>query len=441
MDNIYIRKEYVEKLINYMNNDLIKIITGIRRSGKSTLLKIIHQYLKNINISDLNIIYINFEDINYIHIRNYMDIINYILPKVNRTEKFYFLFDEIQEVKDWERAIEGFRVGHNVEIFITGSNSKLLSSEYRTLLSGRYLEIHVYPLSFKEYIEINGFEIFLKKYVTIETFATIDKNNKEYSIESHFENYIRSGGFPGLTNLEIGRKDYIKNIIEQIIVDDISDRINKRKDRKFKNEALLRQIMKFLSENIGSNISFRNITNSLNNEEILAKSKHNYSINTIIDYTMSLVEAYIFYKSDRFDLRGKKYIINIEKFYVVDLGIRNLVLNDFQVETDFGHKIENIVYIELLRRGYNVTVGKIDNIEIDFIASKDDKSIFIQVTQNISKEDTYNREIKPLLKLKTNHEKLILVYDSYLDSKIEGVRVMKITDWLLTEESVYKEIY
>ena len=394
------RDIYLNKLITFKDKPLIKVITGIRRCGKSTLLDLFEEYLLNNGIKKENIIHMNFEDLTYDEIKDYKDLNKYIKEKVLDNDKKYIILDEIQQVSNWEKAINSFLVTLNCDIYITGSNAYLLSSEISTLLSGRYVEIKMLPLSFKEYLDFN------------------DYNTKE-NLEEHFNDYLLYGGLPIVSYVH--DKSAIRNILSGVFNTVIIKDVAKR--NSIRDITLLENLIRYIAQNIGSPISSRNISNYLNS------AGRKTSTETIDNYLKMLENAFIIYKANRFDIKGKMYLKTLEKYYVVDIGIRNELLS-FK-DGDYGHMLENLVYLELLRRGYDVSVGKIDNLEVDFIAQNYDEKIYYQVSASILDENTKKRELNPFDHIPDHYEKVILTMDRTPIKDFNGIKNINIIDFLL----------
>lgn len=394
------RDIYLNKLIQFKDKPLIKVITGIRRCGKSTLLDLFEEYLLNNNIKKENIIHMNFEDLTYDEIKDYKDLNKYIKEKILDNDKKYIILDEIQQVSNWEKAINSFLVTLNCDIYITGSNAYLLSSEISTLLSGRYVEIKMLPLSFKEYLDFN------------------DYNTKE-NLEEHFNDYLLYGGLPIVSYVH--DKSAIRNILSGVFNTVIIKDVAKR--NSIRDITLLENLIRYIAQNIGSPISSRNISNYLNS------AGRKTSTETIDNYLKMLENAFIIYKANRFDIKGKMYLKTLEKYYVVDTGIRNELLS-FK-DGDYGHMLENLVYLELLRRGYDVSVGKIDNLEVDFIAQNYDEKIYYQVSASILDENTKKRELNPFDHIPDHYEKVILTMDRTPIKDFNGIKNINIIDFLL----------
>lgn len=396
-----IRDNYLKRIVDAKDTEFIKVITGVRRSGKSTLLLMFKDYLLNNGIKEENIIHINFESAMYDDIKDYKDLYKYIKNLIKK-EKTYLLLDEVQNVKSWEKAINSFNVDFNIDIYITGSNAYLLSSELSTLLSGRYIEIKMYPLSFKEYLTFNNY----------------DENN----LEDKFNEYLKYGGLPAITTIKNNNElvlSYLSDIYNTIVKKDIIDRNN------IKDTALLENIIKFLSNNIGSPISSTKISDYLNSNKITKKSNHQ----TIDNYLNMLEKSFIMYKADRSDIRNKTILKTLGKYYISDIGIRNIILGFRNI--DEGHLLENVVYLELLRRGYKVNIGKSLDYEVDFIAENPNEIIYYQVAKTISSEDVKNREIRSLESISDNYEKVILTMDKTIVNDYNGIKVINLIDWLL----------
>lgn len=408
MLNLIERPEYLNQLIQNKDVDLIKIVTGIRRCGKSSLLDLYHQYLKNNGVLEENIIHMNLESLRYRNLTDYLTFYDYVAERISPNGKTYLIFDELQVVSQWEKAIESFRLDFNVDIYITGSNAYLLSTEFSTLLSGRYVEIRMLPLSFKEFLTFYEFE------VTI-------------TVEEKFQKYLQFGGMPIIREYhfnEARSNQALEGIYSTVILRDVLQRNNQT------DQNLLHKIMLFLCSNIGSITSPNSIGNVLANEGDIKTGKiKGIAGKTVEKYISMLRSAFIFYSVGRYDVKGKQLLKTLGKNYIIDLGFRNMLLGYRDV--DRGHVIENIVFLELLRRDYRVYIGKIGDTEIDFIAEKPNEKIYIQVTESMQSEDTRERELKPLRMVADNYEKIVLSMDrSYINS-YDGIKVVNILDWLL----------
>ena len=432
-DNLKNRDIYLKKLIAFQDKEPIKVITGIRRSGKSKLLVLMINHLLEEGKNRNQIIEMHFEKMEF-SLMSYKDVYEYVKNKIIPNKRMYLFFDEIQRINGWENAINALRVEFDTDIYVTGSNAYLLSSEYSTYLAGRYVEIKMLPLSFKEFLYFYDFEV---KEVT-SAFGeikkdVIDKNDIHYSLKEAFEAYLRFGGMSIIKDVGLNQeKAYmlLEGVYNTVITRDILER-EKRKDQKNINDVLLlKKIILFLSDNIGSNISFSSISNALINEGMLdfKGKKGKTSTHTIENYVNALTETYLFYEIKRFDIKGKEYLKTLGKYYISDIGIRNYLLGIR--DRDRGHILENIVYFELLRRGYDVAIGKIDNKEIDFIATNLNEKIYFQVTESLTNEETKQRELDPLMKVKDNYEKIILSLDEN-EEIFDGIKAINLINWLL----------
>ena len=426
------RSSYLEKLIKFKDIDFIKIITGIRRCGKSSLMKLMIRYLLENNVKEEQIIQINFESIEFkkMTVEILYDYVKNNLPK---NKKAYLFFDEIQKISEWQDAINSFRVDFECDIYITGSNAFLLSGEYATYLAGRSIEIKVYPLSFTEFIDFHGYKIIEKKNLIGGITKKVENiNGESYEIKELFEAYMTFGGMPSLTevDLEIDKAlTILDGIYSSVVIRDILEREKQKGRRQVTDSSLLRKIIMFLADNIGNNTSINSISNILLNEKLIETKP---AVQTVQSYVTTLLEAYIFYEIKRFDIKGKEYLKTLGKYYIVDIGLRNYLLG-FR-NRDIGHSIENIVYFELLRCGYDVAIGKIGENEIDFIATNINTKIYIQVTENMANSNTRERELAPFYKIKDNFEKIVITNDeSYLGIQ-DGIKIIRLVDFLLDEK-------
>lgn len=429
-----IRTQYLDKLIAFQDTEPVKVVTGIRRCGKSSLLKLMVQHLKNTGKTEDQIIEIYFESHDFKNMKS-DDIYEYVKTRIVPDKRMYLFFDELQRVNAWEDAVNSFRVDFDCDIYVTGSNAYLLSSEYSTYLSGRCVEIKMLPLSFSEFIDFYGFTVREKTNVLgVNRKIAFDSEGSQYELRELFDAYMIFGGMPGIADIGLNWEKasaLLDGIYSTVIVRDILER-EKRKDQKRITDAfMLRKIVLFLADNIGSSISFTSIGNTLANEGLLedGKRKGTPSTHTVQSYVNALLESYFFYEIKRFDIKGKEYLRTLGKYYIVDIGLRNYLLGIR--DRDSGHCLENIVYFELIRRGYDVAIGKIDNSEVDFIATTADKKIYIQVTESMNNEIVRERELRPLQKIKDNYEKIILSLDPGLTASYEGIKSLNVIDWLI----------
>lgn len=391
------RPNYLEKLISFKDKDLIKIVTGIRRCGKSTLLDLYIEYLLQHGINKNQIIRINLEEYEFTNINNYRDLYEYVDSKLLEKEINYVFIDEVQKVTEFQKAVDSLYVKNNVDLYITGSNSKLLSGELATLLSGRYIEIKMLPLSFKEYISYVGETDIQKKYV----------------------DYITKSSFPYALKLN-GAKDirmYLDGLYNTIIVNDIAER------KEITDIAMLKDIIKFMFDNIGNLCSSTGIANTM------TSSGRKISVPTVEKYLEALTESFILYKVSRYDIKGKNYLTTGCKYYLSDIGLRYYLLGN--KNGDEGRILENIVYLELLRRGYEIYVGKNDVSEVDFVAINEKGKEYYQVSYTVKDEKTLERELKPIDSINDHNPKYLLTTDYTPYTSHNGIKQINVFDWLL----------
>lgn len=428
------RDRYLKKLIGFQDTEPVKVITGIRRCGKSSLLKLMIRHLRETGVSQQQIVEMNFESHDF---RNMTSdaVYHYVKDRVVPGKRMYLFFDELQRIDAWEDAVNSFRVDLDCDIYVTGSNAYLLSSEYSTYLSGRCVEIKMLPLSFREFLDFHNFEVQETPSALGGTRRRVfDQNGERYDLREVFDAYMRFGGMPGIADIGLDQEkalSLLDGIYSTVVVRDILEREKRRGQRQITDSALLRKIVLFLADNIGSSVSVSSIGNTLMNEGLLedGKRKGTPSTHTVQAYIGALLESYFFYEIKRFDIKGKAYLRTLGKYYIVDIGLRNYLLG-FR-NRDSGHAIENVVYFELLRRGYDVAIGKIDNQEVDFIATTADDKLYIQVTESMQSEDVRERELSPLQKIRDNYEKLVLSLEPGLDTSYEGIKSLNLIDWLL----------
>ncbi|MBR0277509.1 MAG: ATP-binding protein [Clostridia bacterium] len=428
------RDLYLNKLISFCDTEPVKVITGIRRCGKSSLLKLMVEYLKEKGISEEQIIEMNFESFDFKDM-NEKDFYKYVKDRCIANKRMYLFFDEVQRINKWEDAVNAFRVDLDCDIYITGSNAYLLSSEYSTYLSGRCVEIKMLPLSFKEFLHFHDFEI--KEAGSAlggkRKFA-IDKNGERYELREVFDIYLRFGGLPIISDISFDQEQaltLLDGVYSTVVVRDILERERRRGQKRITDPVLLKKIILFLADNVGSSISVTSIGNTLVNEGLLENGTRTKipSSHTVQAYVNALIESYIFYDIKRFDIKGKEYLRTLGKYYIVDNGLRNYLLG-FR-NRDVGHVLENIVYFELKCRGYDVAVGKVDSKEVDFVATKIDEKIYIQVTESMTSEDVRKRELEPLQKIRDNYEKIVLSLDTGIENSFEGIKSINLIDWLI----------
>ena len=428
------RDSYLNKLIGFQDTEPVKVITGIRRCGKSSLLKLMVRHLKDTGVRPEQIIEMNFESFDFREM-NAGDIYQYVKERVIPGKRMYLFFDELQRIEAWEDAVNAFRVDFDCDIYVTGSNAYLLSSEYSTYLSGRCVEIKMLPLSFCEFLDFHGFEI-------RETQSALgglrrqvfDQNGERYELREAFDAYMRFGGMPGIADVGLVQEKalaLLDGIYSTVVIRDILEREKRRGQKQITDPVLLRKIILFLADNIGSSVSVSSIGNTLVNEGLLndGKRKGTPSTHTVQTYVNALLESYFFYEIKRFDIKGKAFLRTLGKYYMVDIGLRNYLLG-FR-NRDSGHVIENVVYLELLRRGYDVAIGKIGDAEVDFVATNADEKMYIQVTESMVSEEVRRRELAPLQSIRDNYEKIVLSLEPGLDASYDGIKSENLIEWLL----------
>ena len=431
------RDLYLKKIVAFRDTEPVKVVTGIRRCGKSSLLKLMVAHLKETGIAEEQIIEMNFESHEFKKMTA-DDFYDYVKAKIIPGKRMYLFFDELQRIDGWEDTVNSFRVDFNCDIYITGSNAYLLSSEYSTYLSGRSVEIKMLPLSFLEFLYFHDFEIRETKSALGGTRTQVfDKAGDRYELREVFDAYMRFGGMPGIADVGLDQEKalvLLDGIYSTVVVRDILEREKRRGQRQITDPVLLRKIILFLADNIGSTISVSSIGNTLVNEGLLTNDKRKGapSAHTVQAYVNALLESYFFYDIKRFDIKGREYLRTLGKYYIVDIGLRNYLLG-FR-NRDSGHAIENVVYFELLRRGYDVAIGKVDNAEVDFIATKADDKLYVQVTESMTSEDVRRRELAPLQKIKDNYEKIVLSLDPGMDTSYDGIKSLNLIDWLIDQQ-------
>lgn len=428
------RDLYLNRIIAFQDTEMIKVMTGIRRCGKSSLMKLMAEHLRDTGVTDDQIIEMNFESMSIpdMDARGFYE---YVKARICPDKRTYLFFDEVQKVRGWENAVNSFRVDFDCDIYITGSNAYLLSSELSTYISGRYVEIKVLPLSFKEFLEFHGYTLTERKSPAGGVRKRItDAEGETYDVKELFDAYARFGGMPMLADvgLEIDRVTAaLDGVYSAAVINDILEREKRKGQRNITDPVLLRKIILFLADNIGNNTSATSIGNTLVNEGLLENGtrKTKPAVQTIQAYIEALTEAYIFYEIKRFDIKGKEYLRTLGKYYIVDIGLRNYLLG--YRDGDSGHILENIIYFELLRRGYDVAIGKIGNQEVDFIATKADEKKYIQVTESMNAPETRERELTPLRKIRDGYEKVVIALECDLTQTQDGIKIIRALDFLL----------
>lgn len=408
MTDLINRPQYLNQLIQNKDVDLVKIVTGIRRCGKSSLLDLFHKYLTENGVPDAHIIHMNMESLRYRDLTNYLFFYDYVSKRISPDGKTYLIFDELQAVEHWEKAIESFRLDFDVDIYITGSNAYLLSTEFSTLLSGRYVEIRMLPLSFREFLDFYEFA-------------------PNVSMEEKFQKYLQFGGMPILREYKFNEarsNQALEGIYSTVVLRDILQRNNGI------DQAMLQKIMLFLCSNIGSITSPNRIGNVLANEgDIPTVKAKNIAGKTVERYISMLRNAFVFFSVGRYDVKGKQQLKTLGKNYIIDMGFRNMLLG--YRDADRGHILENIVFLELLRRDYRVYIGKIGETEIDFVAEKPNDKVYIQVTESMQSPETRERELRPLRMIPDNYEKIVLSMDRSFINSYDGIKSVNLIDWLL----------
>ena len=394
----------MRQLQAFKDNKIIKVVTGVRRSGKSTLLQMYRDELIANGVSLSQIQFVNFELMKYDYIRTYRQLYDFITQNMVVGKKNYLFFDEIQQVEGWEKTINSLTLEYDTDIYVTGSNAYLLSSELATLISGRYVEIKMLPLSFKEYYEYY--------------------KNDGKSADELFNEYLKYGGLPQLLSLPSDEKtisSFLESIYDTVILKDVVGR------NKLKDIDLLKRVFAFVCGNVGSITSTNSMAKYIAME---AKLDHSLRPATIGNILEMLENAFIIYKANRYDVKGKEVLKSLEKYYITDTGLKNTIVG-YNLE-NYGHSIENVVYLELLRRGYKVYVGKCDNKEIDFVAIKKEETRYFQVTESLSDAKTQEREVAPFYSTNDFYEKTIITTDKTYATNINGIKIVNLTDFLLS---------
>ena len=393
------RKEYLEKLISWKDKKLIKIVTGVRRCGKSMLLEIYQNYLKQHSVKKEQIIAINFEDLDYEELTDYRKLYQYLKEHLISDKMTYIFLDEIQNVPNFPKVLDSLYIKEYVDIYVTGSNAYMLSSEIATLISGRYVQIEMLPLSFREYMESTG-------------------NMNDRGIK--YAEYLQNSSFPytlELKNQPNEIREYLEGIYNTIVVKDIVNR------KKITDTLMLKSVLQFIFDNIGNPLSSKKIADTM------TSAGRKIDTRTVERYLEAFSESYIIYQAKRYNIKGKQYLKTLEKYYIVDIGMRYMLLGSRQA--DAGHILENVVYLELLRRGYEVYVGKIDSFEVDFVAQNHKGITYYQVALSVHDESTLQRKLHPLQAIRDHYPKIILTMDEEPEEQYAGIRRINVRDWLL----------
>lgn len=394
------RPDYFNKLLGYQDKKIIKVITGVRRCGKSTLLQLYKDYLFNKGINSKQVISINFDDYKYYDLLEAKALHAYIDERIIDNEKMYLFLDEIQNVKDYQRVVNSFYLNDKVDIYMTGSNSYMLSGELATLLTGRYVQIDMLPFSFSEFVEINGYGD---------------------NLDRAYQHYIDTSSFPYVfqLNYELNQvSDYLKSLYNTVVLKDIVARKN------ISDVMMLESVLRFLADNIGNILSTKKISDTM------ASDGRPINVRTVESYINAFIESYIVYQIKRYDIKGKQYLKTLEKYYLVDIGLRNTMLGSSSGR-DVGHILENIVFLELLRRGYDLYIGKVEGLEIDFVAKSSHEVKYIQVAASVRDSRTLEREIRPLKMIQNNYPKCIMTLDLDPVADFDGIKKFNALDYLM----------
>ena len=395
------RKEYLDKIIALKDKQIIKVVTGVRRCGKSTLMELFQEYLRNNGVYDEQIVAVNLEDYDYEELCEPKNLHTYIKERLVKGKMTYVFIDEVQRCKEFPKVVDSLYIKDNVDLYLTGSNAELLSSEIATLISGRYIEISMLPLSFKEFVEGTG---------------TSDNLPQKY------REYLEISSFPYAINLKEQPKEiksYLEGLYNTIVVKDISSR------RKISDTMMLESVVRFVFDNIGSPLSTKKIADTM------TSAGRKIDVKTVEKYLSALMESFIVYQATRYNIKGKQHLKTLEKYYTVDIGLRYMLLGSRS--TDVGHILENIIYLELIRRGYEVYVGKVDEREVDFVAVEHNRTIYYQVAATVRDESTLQRELAPLQKINDHYQKFILTLDEDPEADYDGIRRINALEWLMGE--------
>jgi len=393
------RKEYLDKIIALKDKQIIKVVTGVRRCGKSTLLELFQEYLHNNGVADEQIVAVNLEDYDYEELCEPKNLHTYIKERLVKGKMTYVFIDEVQRCKEFPKVVDSLYIKDNVDLYLTGSNAELLSSEIATLISGRYIEISMLPLSFKEFVEGTG--------------------NSD-NLSQKYREYLETSSFPYAINLQNQPKEinsYLEGLYNTIVVKDISSR------RKISDTMMLESVVRFVFDNIGSPLSTKKIADTM------TSAGRKIDVKTVEKYLSALMESFIVYQATRYNIKGKQHLKTLEKYYAVDIGLRYMLLGSRS--TDIGHILENIIYLELIRRGYEVYVGKVDELEVDFVAVEHNRTIYYQVAATVRDESTLQRELAPLQKINDHYQKFILTLDEDPEADYDGIRRINALEWLM----------
>lgn len=418
---LYPRDKYLHEALRFKDSDMIKVVTGIRRCGKSSLLTLVAEQFIREGISQRNIIELNLESMES-NIHTYEDLYASIKESIPKKGKAYIFIDEVQNILGWEKAVNAMRVDFDCDLYVTGSNAFLLSSELATYLSGRYVEIKMLPLVFSEYLEFCGLS---RATLPGQEGLLEDSQGNSYRLDAIFRTYRRFGGMPGIASLDISQEKhsaYMQTLFDSVVTRDVLDRERDRTRRTITQPDVLRRLVLYLADNIGNPCSVNKIMRAFKS------LGHSISTHTIDAYIKALEDAYIFYSVKRFDVRGKDHLKTLGKYYIVDTGLRNHLL-DYR-DSDQGRVLENLVFLQLLFDGYSVSVGKLYDKEVDFVAIKNERKLYIQVTETMTNKQTQTRELSPLLSIRDAYEKIVIAGDGNYPANIDGVRIVNAAEYL-----------
>jgi len=393
------RKEYLDRLIGYKDKRIIKVITGIRRCGKSTLLSMFQEYLRKQGVNQNQIISINFEDYEFDELKSPKELYQYIKNRLLPDQMVYIFLDEIQNVADFQKVVDSLFIKDKIDIYLTGSNAFMLSGELATLLSGRYIKIEILPLSFLEYSSAKG----------------SGKNDDENYLE-----FIETSSFPYTLKLDKENrqiKEYLTSIYDTVIIKDVISR------KKISDVMMLESVIRFLMDNIGNQLSTKKISDTM------TSNGRSINVRTVESYVTAFLQSFIIYEAKRYDIKGKQYLKTLEKYYIVDIGLRNAMLGNNG--KDVGHILENVVYLELIRRGYEVYIGKVDEVEVDFVCKDETGTRYIQIAASVRDENTLKRELRPLQKIADHYPKYIMTLDRDPIADYDGIKRINVLDYLL----------
>lgn len=426
------RELYLNRLKKMQDREPVKVLTGMRRCGKSSLLALMREHIAASGVANEQILSLNFESMQY-STMGASAFCNFVKERVLPGRRMYLFFDEPQRLTGWEDAVNSFRADFDCDIYISASNASLLSSEYATRLSGRYVEIRVLPLSFKEFLLFHGFESNTSSIGNGKRYA-VSSDGEVLPLEKVFGLYLRSGGMPGLIHTGLDQElalPLLDGVYSTVLVRDVLNRKRRPGEGQIADHVLLQKIILFLADSIGKNTSLRTIRNALATDKLVEERgrRGKPATQTVAAYVNALLQAYLFHEVKRFDLKGKELLSTLGKYYIADIGLRNLLLG--YRDTDMGAMLENIVYLELLRRGYDVTLGKIGTREIDFVATRDTEKIYYQVALDMDALETREQKLVPLKFLRDNYEKIVLALHTTSTAPVEGIKIVPLLEFLL----------